>query len=59
MAEQWIWFDTITFKRETFMNFESNVKSIKWLISKTAGWDLVEMIAYMCASECLEKKYFD
>ncbi len=54
MTEPWIWFDTITFKREMFMNYESNVKNIKWLISKTIAWDIAEMVAYLCTRECLE-----
>lgn len=41
------------------MNHESEMKKIKWLVSKTLGWDVCEMIAHMCADECLEKRYFE
>ncbi len=59
MTERWCWFYVFDIKPITYMNHESEMKKIKWLVSKTLGWDVCEMIAHMCADECLEKRYFE
>ncbi len=59
MIDQWCWYDVFDIKLKTVMNWKPMMKKTKWFISKTLAWDISEMIAYQCADECLEKRYYN